>query len=71
MHRVPSSEVARVTQSVLTPDDDIAAYPAGCHVYPLSGREHITTGAPCWCFPRVDHVDPDSGSAVVVHNREQ
>lgn len=24
------------------------------HVFPNTGREHETDGAPCWCVPSVD-----------------
>lgn len=31
------------------------------------GREHWL-GPECWCFPRLDYVDPDSGVEVWVHH---
>lgn len=36
----------------------------------LGGMEHELT-ADCWCHPRVDYVDPDTGSVVYVHHLMQ
>lgn len=64
-----------VTAKVLTPDDDIARcedLPTQ-HIFPMSGRAHVTDGGPCWCAPRRDPVEDDLGDVcgtVIVHNRE-
>jgi hypothetical protein len=34
-------------------------------------RDHITTGAPCWCNPETTYKDPDTGLSVVVHKEPQ
>lgn len=43
------------------------------HSAPLArqGREHQIDGLACWCFPRIDFVDPETGNMVIVHNLEQ
>ena len=32
---------------------------------------HTTDGAPCWCEPTVEYLDPDTGVAVIVHKEMQ
>lgn len=43
------------------------------HVYPLRDeRPHDTSGTVCWCNPRVEFNDPETGEAyfepLVIHN---
>lgn len=43
------------------------------HVYPMNDeKEHDTESTMCWCQPRVEWVDQDSGEAysgaMVIHN---
>jgi hypothetical protein len=35
------------------------------------GREHLIDALNCWCFPRIDFVDPETGNMVIVHNQVQ
>jgi hypothetical protein len=42
-------------------DDDLI------HVYPLFGREHVTSGRECWCQPEPDIEQP----LVLIHHAEQ
>lgn len=37
------------------------------HIMADKGREHWL-GPECWCFPRLDYVDPDTGIEVWVHH---
>jgi hypothetical protein len=42
------------------------------HVYPLRDDTHDTSGLSCWCNPRIEWSDPETGEAyaesIVVHN---
>jgi hypothetical protein len=45
-----------------------------CEIDPLTGeayREHITDGSPCWCNPELNYRDPDTGTELWIHRREQ
>ena len=39
------------------------------HVYPLYGRPHEASSR-CWCEPRIDYKDPETGALIWVHNSE-
>jgi hypothetical protein len=34
-------------------------------------REHVTDGSPCWCNPELNYRDPDTGTELWIHRREQ
>lgn len=36
------------------------------HVVPLFGREHESS-AKCWCGPKMEHENPDTGAQVWLH----
>ena len=36
-----------------------------------SYREHVTDGSPCWCNPELNYRDPDTGTELWIHRREQ
>jgi len=40
------------------------------HLDARTQRAHVAS-ADCWCGPTVEHIDPDTGAAVLVHRRLQ
>ena len=46
--------------------EEDAELPDRFHVLPLFGRQHEASEL-CWCAPRLEHENPDTGAQVWLH----
>lgn len=50
-----------------TQEESAVLTPTACEVHYL-GKGHIMS-SDCWCFPRLDYKDPETGNEIWVHHQ--
>jgi hypothetical protein len=74
--RICDEAVITITAALAEPEKERAevAAPARGEIEvstDKSYREHVTDGSPCWCNPELTYRDPDTGTELWIHRREQ